>query len=241
MIVIQYLRSALFVFLMYLLMLVMGILCAPLALYSSGGAYWTMKSYCKIVLWLARVLVGIRHEVRGKIPQGEVVVASKHQSFMDIILLMHYLPAPKYIMKKQIKWTPILGFYAMQIGCAPVDRGRKAKSVTQMVEGVEKNRDEAGQIVIYPQGTRVSPGEKMRYKIGAGVLYDRLGVDCVPVATNVGLFWKRKGIMRHPGVGVLEFLEPIETGLSVEEFVSKIEAVIEPASNQLMREAGFDI
>jgi len=80
-----------------------------------------------------------------------------------------------------------------------------------------------------------------RYKIGAGVLYERLGMTCVPAATNVGVFWGRSGILRKPGVAVLEFLDPIEPGLPVHEVVAKMEAVIEPASNALMREAGLDV
>lgn len=236
----RYIRSAVFVFLIYFAMLVMGICLAPLAIWSRGGAYWAMKRYCAFVLWLARVLVGIRHEIRGSVPQGEVVIASKHQSFMDIILLMHVLPTAKYIMKKEIIWTPIIGFYAMRIGCAPVDRGKRAAAMNQMLEGVEKSRDEEGQIIIYPQGTRVSPGVRRPYRKGAGVLYNRLGLPAVPVATNVGLFWPRKGIIRNPGVAVLEFLAPIDAGLAVDAFVAKIEAVIEPASNALMAEAGFD-
>jgi len=120
MLVMQYIRSAIFVFLMYLAMLVVGVLGAPLAIYSREGTYWVMKRYCDLVLWLARVLCGLRYEIRGQVPSGAVVVASKHQSFMDIILLMHVLPLPKYIMKKEIKWTPVLGLYAMRIGSAAV-------------------------------------------------------------------------------------------------------------------------
>lgn len=240
MLALQYVRSAIFVFLMYLAMLVVGILGAPFAIYSKEGAYWVMKRYCDLVLWLARGLCGLRYEIRGQVPSGAVVVASKHQSFMDIILLMHVLPLPKYIMKKEIKWTPVLGLYAMRIGSASVDRGKKGAAMKQMVQGVEKNLPENAQVVIYPQGTRVPPGQTMRYKIGAGVLYERLDLPCVPAATNVGVFWGRKGILRKPGVAVLEFLDPIEPGLPVSDVVAKMEAVIEPASNALMREAGFN-
>jgi 1-acyl-sn-glycerol-3-phosphate acyltransferase len=236
----QLIKSLIFIVSMYLAMLIMGIVFAPLAIYSRDGAYWAMKFYCRYVLWTARWMTGLRYEVRGEVPQGEVVVASKHQSFMDIILLMYLLPRAKFIMKQELKWAPVLGFYAWRIGSAPVNRGRKDKAMSQMLKGVEDGRDVApGQTIIYPQGTRVPPGVKMRYKIGAGVLYERLALPCVPVATNVGVFWGKRSPMRHPGVAVMEFLSPIEQGLSVQDFVKEMEAVIEPASDALMREAGF--
>ncbi len=239
------LRSTLFVGLMYLALLVLGILFAPLALWSRGGAYWSMKTYCTFVLWLARVLCGLRHEVRGPLPSGDVVVASKHQSFLDIILLMRYVPRPRFVMKKSLRWMPVLGAYAMRIGSTPVDRGKKGQAVAQMLEGVGKSREVAGddppgQTIIYPQGTRVAPGAYMRYKIGAALLYDRGGCACIPAATNVGLFWPRIGVMRYPGLAVIEFLEPVEAGLSHKDFLARIESVIEPASDALMREAGFE-
>lgn len=98
----------------------------------------------------------------------------------------------------------------------------------------------ARQLVIYPQGTRVAPGATLPYKVGAGVLYNRLGKTCVPVATNVGVFWGRRSLSRRPGVAVIEFLDPIPPGLPISEFMARLEPTVEEASNRLMREAGFD-
>lgn len=236
----QLIRSILFIILMYLLMLVMGILCAPLALYSRNGAYWSIKTYLRIVLPMLKMLCGLSYEVRGTVPTDEVVVCSKHQSFFDILILAHVLPRPKFVMKQELKWAPILGFYAMRIGCAPVNRGRGGGAVRQMMDGVESQREDRGQTIIYPQGTRVPPGSYLPYKIGAGVLYDRMGQTCAPVATNVGVYWGKRSPIRRPGVAVLEFLEPIPHGAKPSEFVKLLESRVEPASNALMREAGFD-
>lgn len=232
-------RSVLFIFLMYLLMLVMGILCAPLAIYSRNGAYWSMKLYVRIVLWLLRVLCGLRTEVRGKVPEGEVVVCSKHQSFLDILVLAGALDRFKFIMKQELKWAPVLGLYAMRIGCAPVNRGKGGGAVRQMMDTVENERVDPGQTIIYAQGTRVPPGEKRPYKIGAGVLYERMGQPAALVATNVGVFWPKRSVYRHPGVAVVEFLEMVEPGLKPTEFIAVAEERIEAASDALMHEAGF--
>ena len=99
---------------------------------------------------------------------------------------------------------------------------------------------EPRQLVIYPQGTRVAPGARRPFKIGAGVLYDRLGSTCVPAATNAGVFWGRRSLYRRPGLAVVEFLPPIPPGLEVPLFMARIESEVEAASDRLMREAGFD-
>ena len=185
-------------------------------------------------------MVGLRTEVRGTPPRDEVLIAAKHQSFLDIILIFGSIPAGKFIMKRELMWAPVIGQYALRIGCVPVDRGKRSQAIGKMVEDVAKGRQEPGQLIIYAQGTRVAPGVKRPYKIGAAVLYDELGQACVPAATNVGVFWPRKGIYRKPGLAVVEFLPEIAPGLPREAFMQRLESEVESASDRLMREAGFD-
>jgi 1-acyl-sn-glycerol-3-phosphate acyltransferase len=85
----------------------------------------------------------------------------------------------------------------------------------------------------------VAPGARKPYKVGTGLLYEQLAQPCVPVATNVGVFWPKRGIMRHPGLAVVEFLPPIAPGLPVPEFMKRLEAEVETQSDRLMAEAGF--
>lgn len=233
-------RSLLFDVCLYGLMAIMGICCAPLAIWSVDGAYLAIKAYCRAVFWCLRVICGLRVEVRGSIPSGDVIVCSKHQSFLDILILSSVLPRAKFIMKKELRWAPVLGLYALRIGSTPVNRGQRAKAMRDMVAHVERGEASPGQLVIYPQGTRVAPGARLPYKVGAGVLYERLGKPCVPAATNVGVFWGRRSHLRRPGTAVLEFLEPIPAGLGVAEFMARIEPLVEAHSDLLMREAGFD-
>jgi len=234
-------RSLVFDFLLYALMLVMGIACAPMALWSVDGAYAACKAYARAVLWLLRVICGLRSETRGPVPDGDVIVCSKHQSFLDILILVDAMPRPKFIMKKELRWAPILGLYALRIGSTPVARGRKGAAMREMVSHAESRGEERpSQLVIYPQGTRVLPGATLPYKIGAGVLYQRLGKPCAPAATNAGVFWARRSPYRRPGLAVVEFLETIPPGLAVDDFMARIETVVEEASDRLMREAGFD-
>lgn len=235
----QWLRSLIFVVNIYVMMGIMGLVFLPWAIVSRRGALAACHIWCRWARWTARWMVGLRTEVRGTPPGDEVLVAAKHQSFLDIILIFGSVPAGKFIMKRELMWAPVLGLYALRIGCVPVDRGKRSAAIKRMVRDVEKGRQAPGQLIIYPQGTRIAPGVKAPYKVGSGVLYGELGQDCVPAATNVGVFWPRKGILRKPGLAVVEFLPRIEAGLGKAEFMERLERDVESASNRLMREAGF--
>lgn len=232
-------RSIAFVVQMYAMMPVLALAFTLPALLDRSWAYAAVHIYCLWVRWTARWMLGLRSEIRGDVPVGEVLVCAKHQSFFDIILIISVLPRPRFVMKKELVRAPILGWYALRIGCIPVDRGRRGHAIRQMVEGVENNRAGPGQLIIYPQGTRVAPGDKRDYKIGPAILYTRLGLPCVPAATNVGVFWPRRGITRKPGLAVVEFLPAIPPGLEQQAFMARLEREIEGTSDRLMAEAGF--
>ncbi len=236
---VQWIRSVVFIVQMYVAMAVIGIALFPWAMVSKRGAQAGCKAFCLYVRWSAGWMVGLRSEIRGTPPKGAVMIAAKHQSFFDIILIFAAVPAGKFIMKQELLWTPILGQYAMRIGCIPVNRGKRGAAIKKMVEDVARGAVRPGQLIIYPQGTRVAPGVQVPFKIGTGAIYAALGQDCVPVATNVGVFWPRHGILRKPGLAVIEFLPTIKAGLPRAEFMAQIETEIEGASDALMSEAGF--
>ena len=236
---VQYLRSVVFIGLMYLSMAAFAAVYTPFAIANARHARAGIRAWTRCVRWLAHRVAGLASEVRGTVPQGEVLVAAKHQSFFDIIILLSVLPHPRFVMKKELERAPILGWYARRIGCVSVDRGQKGRAIRSMVEAVHRERGAASQLVIYPQGTRVAPGTHLPYKIGSGVLYQELGAPCVPVACNVGVFWARHSLWRKPGLAVVQFLEPIPPGLETRAFMTRLEAEVETASNRLIGEAGL--
>lgn len=235
----RWILSLIFIVQMYLMMAILAVIFAIPSLISRNMAFAGVHTYCNWVRWSAAILIGLRSEIRGPVPQTEVIIAAKHQSFFDIILLCSVLPRPKFIMKRELIWTPFLGQYALRIGCVPVDRGRRGAAISKMKEDVQKGAAQPGQLVIYPQGTRVAPGVTMPYKMGTGLLYDQLAQACVPAATNVGVFWPRHGILRKPGLAVMEFLPPVAPGMPVPDFMRLIETQIETASTRLMNDAGW--
>jgi 1-acyl-sn-glycerol-3-phosphate acyltransferase len=236
---IRWLLSALFIIQMYLAMAVIAVVFAPWALFSRHGARTACKTFCRWVIFTLRLLCGLKSEVRGTPPTAECIIAAKHQSFLDIILIFNAVPAGKFIMKRELMYAPFLGQYALRIGCVPVNRGKRGAAIAKMKADVARGAAEPGQLIIYPQGTRVAPGATRPYKVGTGLLYEQLGQTCFPVATNVGVFWPKRGILRKPGLAVVEFLPPIPPGLPVPDFMAQLEKQVETHSNRLMADAGF--
>ena len=236
---IQLLRSILFIAQMYVAMLVIALAYAPWAMLSALGAHAACHAYCRWVIWSLGWMTGLRCEVRGTPPLGEVMIAAKHQSFLDILMIYNAVPRGKFIMKSELMYAPLLGQYARRIGCVAVNRGKRGAAIAKMLADVKSGRQQGGQLIIYPQGTRVAPGAARPYKIGTGALYEQLGQPCVPVATNVGVFWPRHGFLRKPGLAVVAFLPEIAPGLSRDDFMARLESEVEAASNALMAEAGF--
>ncbi|KQB96806.1 glycerol acyltransferase [Loktanella sp. 1ANDIMAR09] len=237
---IQWVRSLIFNIQMYVAMLVIGVIYTPAAIISADGAVAACHAYCRYIRWSAGWMIGLKCEIRGEPPSDEVMVAPKHQSFLDVLMIYGAMPRGKFIFKAILKYAPIIGQFGLRIGCIPVDRGKRGVAIKQMVADVQAGRARAGQLIIYPQGTRIAPGVKAPYKIGTGALYRELGQPVVPVATNVGIFWPKRGIMRKQGTAVFEFLPRIEPGLEVAEFMRRLEDEIETACNRLNKEAGFD-
>jgi len=237
---IQWVRSLVFNAQMYVAMLVVGLIYMIPAIISEKGAVAGCHAYCRYIRWSAGWMIGLKSEIRGTPPTDEVMVAPKHQSFLDVLMIYGAIPRGKFIFKSILKYAPIIGQFGLRIGCIPVDRGKRGQAIKKMIADVEAGRVRPGQLIIYPQGTRIAPGVKAPYKVGTGVLYRELGQPVVPVATNVGVFWPKRGVLRKPGTAVFEFLPRIEPGLEVDAFMAKLEHDIETASDRLNKEAGFD-
>lgn len=236
---IQWVRSLLFNAQMYLALPIFGIVFLPAAIYSSNGAVAACHAYCRYIRWSAGWMIGLKTEIRGEPPLDEVMVAPKHQSFFDVLVIYSAVPRGKFILKSILKYAPVVGQYGLWIGCIPVDRGKRGAAIKKMVADVKAGRARAGQLIIYPQGTRIAPGVKAPYKVGTAALYRELNQPVIPVATNVGVFWPKRGVMRKPGTAVFTFLPAIEPGLETDVFMSRLEEEIETTSDALNKEAGF--
>ncbi|MEL6997901.1 MAG: lysophospholipid acyltransferase family protein [Pseudomonadota bacterium] len=234
----SHLRGALFMLIAYPVMLVMGVILALPAVFSRTAATRSVQAWNRFAIWLLRIICGTRVEIRGTVPTGPCLIASKHQSFLDVMILTATLPDPRFVMKRSLVWVPVLGIYALRMGNVTIDREAKGQAIRSMERDLTQRRGDAGQTVIYPQGTRIAPGMHAPYRPGVFRLYQSLGLPLELVAVNTGRFWPRTGLWRLPGTAVVEFLGALPPGLSRADVMEQIEIRIEDASDRLMAEAG---
>jgi 1-acyl-sn-glycerol-3-phosphate acyltransferase len=207
-----------------------------------GPRRWAMMglaAHARASLWWLEKIVGTKLEVRGheKLPQTAVLVASKHQSAWDTFALIPLFRDPAMVMKAELGWIPFYGWFSHKFEHIFVRRDRGPSALKALIRDAKDRAAENREIVIFPEGTRRPPGAAPDYKPGVVALYEGLGLPCVPVALNSGLFWPRRRLMRYPGTIVVEFLDPIPPGLPRAEFRAELERRIETASNRLIAEA----
>lgn len=176
----------------------------------------------------ARLICGIRFEVRGEVPRSPVLIVSRHESALDIYLLVTILGRPAFVMKRSLLFLPLFGVYLQRAGNVAIDRARGTQAIKRMLRGAGRVIAQGRPVVVFPQGTRVVHGVRGIYQPGAAMLYSQLGVPAVPVRVNTGAFWPRARFRKRPGVAVVEFLAPIAPGeLPAREFVKEVERRIE--------------
>ena len=208
-----------------------------------GPRSWAMAAlalHARTELWLLKIIVGTKLEVRGreKLPNGACLVASKHQSAWETFALIPLFRDPAYLMKRELFYIPFHGWFSYKFKMIPVDRDKGPTALRRMLAEAKTRAAAGREIVIFPEGTRRAPGAAPDYKTGVFLLYEALGIPCVPVALNSGLFWPRRSFKRYPGTIIVEFLDPIPPGLSKQEFLPRLQESIETASNRLIAEAG---
>ena len=233
-------RSLLFNVLFYVTTTLFVVIGSPLLFAPRSWAMAALKVHARFELWLLRAIVGTTIEVRGRenIPAGPCLVASKHQSAWETFALIPIFRDPALLMKRELFFIPFHGWFSRKFQMIPVDRDKGPSALRRMLREAKKRIDDGREIIIFPEGTRRPPGAPPDYKTGIVLLYDALGVPCLPVALNSGLFWPRRSVIRCPGTIVVEMLKPIPPGLPRDQFLRSLEAAIEGASTRLLVEGG---
>ncbi len=231
-------RSLIFNLAFYIVTALFVVAGSPLLLGPRSWAMAALKAHARASLFLLRWIAGIRMEVRGRerIPKGAALVASKHQSAWDTFALVPLFDDPALVMKSELAKIPFYGWFSRKFEMIFVAREKRGMALKQMLKDAEARRDAGRQILIFPEGNRRVPGAEPDYKPGVMALYDGLGLACVPMALNSGLYWPRRSFWRHPGTIIVEVLEPIPAGLPRKEFLKRLEAAIEEATGRLVEE-----
>lgn len=195
-----------------------------------------VRVWSRLMVAALRILCGIRLDVTGldRIPAGGVIVAAKHQSAFDTIVWIMLLPAPVYVLKKELLSIPLWGWLARRCGHVPVDRAAGAAALRNMVKGAKAAIAEGRPVVIFPEGTRSAPGQRLPYQPGVAALALAAGVPVVPVATDSGRFWGRRAFHKRPGTLHVSVLPPLPAGLPRAALMAALEEAIETETDRLL-------
>jgi 1-acyl-sn-glycerol-3-phosphate acyltransferase len=219
-------RSLLYALLFYsgsVLYVLAGIAVLPLgkgAVRRVADAWTAFNRFC------ARFLLGIRTRVEGEVPGGAVIVAAKHQSMFETTEIQLILDTPATVMKSELGRIPLWGRLTRAYGIIPVDRDGGGAALRRLLRAAGEAVAEGRPIVIFPEGTRVSPGERPPLEPGFAGLYRALNLPVVPVALDSGRIWPRRSFVKRPGTVTMRFGDPIPPGLPRQEAEARVHAAI---------------
>jgi 1-acyl-sn-glycerol-3-phosphate acyltransferase len=220
------LRSALFAAIFYPVSVLAVLAALPAALLGRRAIFAVVHFWVWSHRWCAELILGIRTRVEGSLPSGAVLVAGKHQSMYETIEVVRLLEDPAVVLKRELADLPGWGRAAQRYGMIPVDRDGGAPALRRMLAAAQAILAEGRPIVIFPEGTRVMPGEQPPLQPGFAGLYKALGVPVVPVAIDSGLVWPRRAWIKRPGIVTFRFGDPIPPGLPRKEAEARVHAAI---------------
>lgn len=202
------------------------VLCVPVAaLFGSRFLRAYSNFWAWTLQWMVRRIVGGRLRIEGKVPEGQLLFAGKHESYFEALELTRMLGSPATVMKRELARIPLWGWAAQRYGTIVVDREANATALRAMMRAAQAARASGRSVLIFPEGTRVRPGEAPPLRSGFAGLYRALDLPVVPVAVRSGTVWPRKGLMRR-GEIVFRFGEPIPPGLPRREIEARVHAAI---------------
>lgn len=195
-----------------------------------------IRGWPHLMAWVVKHVLGIPYRLVGaeNIPSGPAIVMSKHMSAWETIMLQDIFPPMVFVMKREIHKLPFFGWGIAQMPMIAIDRAAGKDALAQVVEQGTDRLGHGFWVTIFPEGTRVAPGSRKRYKAGGAVLAARTGAPVVPVAHNAGEFWARNAFLKRPGEVVVSVGPAIDTrGLSAEEINRRTEAWVEGEMHRL--------
>jgi 1-acyl-sn-glycerol-3-phosphate acyltransferase len=164
--------------------------------------YGFLSCWAKSIVWWLRIICNLRHEIINpeNIPAGPAIIFCKHQSAWETIALQAIFPPQVWVLKQELIKVPIFGWALQMLESIAIDRSSGRKAVEQIVEQGKQRLDTGKWIVVFPEGTRVAPGQRKKFGIGGAVLAERSGYPVVLVAHNAGDYWRRRSLIKRPGV-----------------------------------------
>jgi 1-acyl-sn-glycerol-3-phosphate acyltransferase len=222
------LRSLLFNIWFFGLTTVLALAALPIRVFAPRLAIPYAQRWVRLVLGGLRVICGISYRVSGLEnlpPDGPALIASMHQSAFDTLVWALIAPRFAYVLKRELTRIPLFGPMLVATGMIAVDRAAGAAALRAMLRQADRALAERRQIVIFPEGTRVAPGQHVPLQPGVAALAARTRLPVIPVVTDSGRYWGRRAFRKRPGTIRIVLLPPIPAGVSRETLMERLEAV----------------
>ncbi len=189
-----------------------------------------ISGWARSMLWWLKVTCNIRHEVTGleNITDSPTVVLSKHQSAWETLAFQAIFPTQVYVLKRELLWIPIFGWGLAMSSPIAIDRSSGREALKKLVANGQARLNRGLWVVIFPEGTRIAPGERSKYHIGGAWLATHTKTQVLPVAHNAGEYWAKNTFIKKPGIIKMHVGKPIQTaGLKADALNQQVESWIE--------------
>jgi 1-acyl-sn-glycerol-3-phosphate acyltransferase len=198
---------------------------------------WALvQSWVNFILWWLKVTCRLTHEVQGAEHIGDHpgIVLAKHQSTWETVALQAIFPRQVWVGKRELMWIPVFGWGLALMKCIAIKRGTGRAAINQLITKGKVRLDEGNWVVIFPEGTRIPPGKRGRYRIGGAVLAEQTGYPIIPVAHNAGEYWPRRSFIKRPGVIQVRIGPPISSdGKSAQQILDEAASWIEARMDEI--------
>jgi 1-acyl-sn-glycerol-3-phosphate acyltransferase len=221
----QWLRSILYALIFYPATVLFVFAGIAMTAFGQDATRKLVRSWCSFSAGLADIVLGVRSKVEGRIPDGAVLIAVKHESMYETLEMVRIGDTPVIVLKRELSQIPFFGWLTRRYGVIPVDRSAGSKALREMLAAGRSAVETGRAVIIYPEGTRVPHGEKPKLRSGFAGLYRALGLPVVPVAVDSGRLWTR-GLLKKSGTVHFRIGETIPAGLPREEVEARVHAAI---------------
>jgi 1-acyl-sn-glycerol-3-phosphate acyltransferase len=181
--------------------------------------HWS--SFCLKIFLSTKIII------RGKeniIINDKFFIASSHQSMFETFFLQTIFNSPIFILKKELLMIPIFGWYLKKIGSISIERNKTTKNNLSFFEEILKITNNTNRpLIIFPQGTRLNPEDRLPFKKGVSRIYDELKIKCQPIAINSGIVWPKNGSLKSNKSIIISILKPINPGMNKKEFLESVQ------------------
>lgn len=226
-----FLRSLLFALIMLIVTPIWAFVCFAVAPFPYTTRYYVTSRWNVFIIWLAKVLCGIRHQIKGyeNLPDAPVILLSKHQSAWETIFLLCNMPRPLvFVLKRSLIYIPLFGWALALLRMIAIDRNNGRDAFAAVARAGTQRLQDGQWIIMFPEGTRIPVGQRGKYKIGGTRLAVETNTLVVPIALNAGECWPRNAFIKRPGLVTVSIGKPISPeGRTPADLMQEVENWIE--------------